>query len=94
MRDRTETARQVLRDRAAEFVSRQADPHSLITVTRAEISSDFSHASLFISVLPADKETAALGLLNRHMTEFKEYLKKHARLPREPYIEFKLESLS
>ncbi len=94
MKNRMETARQILRDAAAEFLAREAGPQSLITVTRAELSSDFSHATVYLSVLPAEKAAAALGLADRNVVGLKKYLKDHTKLPRAPHIEFALEKES
>jgi len=91
MKDRLETARQILRDAAAEFIAREAGPQSLITVTRADLSSDFRGATIYLSVLPDAQSGAALSLANRNISEFKKYLDKHTKLPRAPYIEFALE---
>ena len=91
MRDRKERIRQSLRDAAAEFLSREAGGHSLITVTRAEIADNSSRAILYLSVLPQDKEEGALGLANRHIPEFKVFLKSRVKLMRVPHIEFKID---
>jgi len=91
MKDREETSRQILRDVAADFLAREAGPQSLITVTRTSFNADHSRATVYISVLPEDKETAALGLIHRNMGEFKDYVKNHTRLPRIPFIEFEIE---
>ena len=90
-KDRLETANQILRDAVATFLAREAGPQSLITVTRAQFSSDFSHATVYLSVLPREKEVAALGLATRTRDELKDYLKKHTKLPRSPFIMFKME---
>ena len=94
MKDRVETARQILRDAAAEFLAREAGPQSLITVTRAEVSSDFGSATLFLSVLPEEQSTAALGLARRNIPELKKFLKENTKLPRAPFIDFALEKAS
>lgn len=91
MKDRTERANQTMRDLAAEFVAREAGPQSLITVTRAEVEPNFSHAKIFITVLPEDKEEGALGVINRSITEFKKYLEERARFPHLPYITFEID---
>jgi len=91
MKDRHETARQILRDAAAQWLAREAGPQSLITITRAEVSSDFRNATLFLSVLPEEKSEAALGLARRNIPELKKFLKEHTKLPRAPYIDFTLE---
>ncbi|HEX8994050.1 MAG TPA: ribosome-binding factor A [Candidatus Paceibacterota bacterium] len=91
MKDRIETANQILRDATAQFLARESGPQSLITVTRAQFSTDLTHADVFLSVLPKDKEIAALGLATRNRDELKRYLKDHTKLPRIPFIVFKIE---
>lgn len=82
---------QAVRDTVAEFIAREAGPQSLITVTRAEVASDFTHADIFLTVLPEDKETAALGLINRSIPELKAFLKSRVLLPRMPHLEFRID---
>ena len=91
MKDRQESVRQALRDAAAEFISREAGPQSLVTVTRTDISSDFSYATVYLSVLPDEKAKAALDFANRTVKELKEFIETRVRLPRVPRIEFVLD---
>ena len=85
---REERANQALRDSVAEFLVREAGPQSLITVTRAEVSSNFLHATLYLTVLPEEKEAAALALARRSIPELKKFIEERVRLPRMPHIDF------
>lgn len=91
MDNRNEKAARLIRESAAEFLVREAGPQSLITVTSVTVSSDFSHATVYFTVFPEEKEIAALGLAHRHVEDFKHYLKTRAKLPRTPHIEFKID---
>ena len=91
MDNRNERATEALRHAAAEFLSREAGPQSLITVTAARVSSDFSHATIYFTVLPDTAEAAALGLANRHVEDLKAFLKTRAKLPRTPHIDFAID---
>ncbi len=81
----------MLQEEAGEFLSREAGPQSLITVTSAHLSADFSHATIYITVLPENKERAALGLVYRRIDDFKRFLKTRAKLPQIPHIEFAID---
>jgi len=91
MKNRTETARQLLRNATAEFLAREAGPQSLITVTRADIADNFGEATIYLSVLPEEKEQAALDFVNRSVVELKAFLKSRTKLPRTPHIEFAID---
>ena len=88
MKNYTENASQILRDAVATFLAREAGPQSLITVTRARCSSGLDHATVYLSVLPREKEAAALSFANRTVEDLKKYLREHTKLPRNPYIDF------
>ena|SRR3989344_472779 len=91
MDNRNEKAARLIWESAAEFLVREAGPQSLITVTSVVVSSDFSYATIYFTVLPEEKEEGALGLAHRHVEDFKYYLKTRAKLPRTPHIEFKID---
>ncbi len=76
---------------AAEFFARESNGESLITVTRSDVSPDFKNALIFLSVLPETEEQKVLHFARRQRPEFREYLKKHARLKMIPFIEFELD---
>ncbi len=63
---------------AAEFINRESNRQSLITVTRASVDERGMEAIIFISVYPDEKAYTALDFLNRNHDEFKRFV--HARL--------------
>lgn len=78
----------MLKDLAADFLSRQSNRTSLITVTRVLLSDDLKRADIMISVLPEDKQKAALIFANRMTHEFKEYLKSKSKIRILPRMRF------
>src|ERR1041385_5018556 len=91
MDNRNERATQLIRKSAEEYIAREAGPQSLITVTQANLSSDIAHATVYITVFPEEKEDAALALMQRHVEEYKAFLRTRAKLPRVPHVEFKID---
>lgn len=79
---------EALRETAAEFLSREANRNSLITVTRAHLSEDRKRGTVFITVYPTDAEEAAVAFANRNRSEFGEFFEKRVRGMRVPHVEF------
>lgn len=77
---------------AAVFISHEAGPDSLITVTRTVVSSSGDHVTVFVSVLPADKTAAALSFLGRQREAFSDHLKKRTRLSPLPRVDFQFDN--
>ena len=73
---------------AGEFIARESNRESLITVTRTEVSPDHKHANIFISILPENREAEALLFMQRRTVDFREYLKKNTRFGHLPHIVF------
>ncbi|MDZ7725996.1 MAG: ribosome-binding factor A [Candidatus Campbellbacteria bacterium] len=76
---------------AAEYVSREANSLSMITVTGADISRDLVNAKVFFTVLPEDKEESASEFLERKKYDFREYVRKSTSLKILPKIDFALD---
>jgi ribosome-binding factor A len=86
--NRNEKMQEVIRMAAAEFLVREANPQSLITVTRVLLSNDGKSAQIFITVFPDSAEAAALAFANRHRSGFGEFFKKQRRGAFPPKVEF------
>ena len=88
MNTRNEKIAEALREAAAEFLAHEAGPQSLVTVTRAAVSSDAKRGVIYITAFPDDAEMAALQFANRHRGELAEFFKKHVRGAYLPHVEF------
>ena len=93
---RNERLQEALREVAAEFLVREANRNTLITVTRAILSEDGKRASIMVTVLPlagqADTaEAEALAFANRNRTELKDFFKKRVRGALPPDITFEID---
>ena len=82
---------EVIRMAAAEFLVREANPQSLITVTRVELNPDGKGARIFITVFPDSAEQAAVAFAYRHRGGFGEYFKKQRRGAFPPKVEFAID---
>src|SRR4051812_8099020 len=76
---------------AAGFIVRESSGQSLITVTRAVLSTNAERASIFVSVFPTEHTAAALSFLERATGDFRHHLASHSHLHPLPKIEFVLD---
>jgi ribosome-binding factor A len=84
-------AKAIIVQKASEFIQRESNKQSMVTVTNIVASKDFKKATLFVTVFPVHKEEAALDFLKRQRAEFKHYIKKETRLARIPQFDFQID---
>lgn len=77
-----------LREAAAEFLSRESNRRSLVTVTAAQLSDDTRRCTIYITVLPDDYEDEAVNFANRNRHEFGKFFESRVRGMRIPHVEF------
>jgi ribosome-binding factor A len=85
---RQQRAEEVLRELAGEFIVRNSNKTSLITVTGIDYAPDGKRVTILLSVLPAERTEAALDFANRQRDDFRDFLKKKSRLRIIPAIRF------
>ncbi len=82
---------QLISQLAGEFLARESAVKALITVTHSDISPSFKDATIFLSVLPHTMEAPALKFAKRARSDFRQYLKQHARLHPIPIVDFEID---
>jgi ribosome-binding factor A len=82
-----EKIKEVLRELASEFLMRESNRTSLITITGVELFSRGARAKILFTVLPENQEAAALDFLTRRLSDLREYVQDHARMMRVPFFE-------
>lgn len=88
MREKYEEA---LRIAAADYLAREANRNTLITVTRTELSEDGKRAVIYITVYPESGEESALKFANRNRGELGLFLSKRTKGMRIPHFEFQID---
>jgi ribosome-binding factor A len=76
---------------AQDFFQRESSGASLITVTRSEVSADMKHGTLFITVLPENKEDAAINFAKRMRSELRHYVMKRLPVKVIPFFEVEID---
>ncbi len=80
-----------IKELAAQFLVRENNNTSLITVTSCNTSPDLKRATIFFTVLPEKKEHDALEFAKRKRPEFRDYIKKHMQTKVIPFIDFEID---
>jgi ribosome-binding factor A len=76
---------------AQDFFQRNSSGSSMITVTSADVSSDLKKANIYITVLPQDKELAALDFAKRMRTDMRSDIKKRLPIKVIPFVEIEID---
>jgi ribosome-binding factor A len=74
--------------KAADFLSRESNRTSLITVTRADVTEKMSVVHVYCSVFPESDEANAYIFLQRKAGEFRQYLMHEQKMVRVPHVNF------
>jgi ribosome-binding factor A len=76
---------------ASNFVQKESNKNSMITITRVELSSDTKKAIVLFTVLPENQEKAALDFLKRNLTEFRHYVNQNTKIGHIPWFDFQID---
>ncbi len=76
---------------ASEFIQRESNRRSLITVTNVSLSTDFQKATIFVTVFPDQEEAGAMEFLKRNLNEFRDYVKEKTSLQHIPWFNFEID---
>ena len=88
---RKEKVNNEIKEVVANFLEKEGNNLSLITVTSVDVSPDLKNAKILISVLPENKEKAALDFCKRKRSEIKTEIKKKMNLRVIPFVDIEID---
>lgn len=91
MSQRVEKVANLIKELGAVFLERESNLTSLLTVTSASVSPDLKNATLFITVLPEEKENKALEFAKRKRKDFRAYLRENLKTKNIPFIDIAID---
>ncbi|MFA6227213.1 MAG: ribosome-binding factor A [Candidatus Paceibacterota bacterium] len=91
MDSRNEKIIKIIKLAAAEFMQKESNGASLMTITDVRMSKDEKYVNIFFTVFPEDKQEAVLEFSKRKRTEFRDYVKNNTRLGRIPTFDFEID---
>jgi ribosome-binding factor A len=91
MAERNEKVANLIKELSAVFLERENNQTSLITVTSCNVSPDLKRATVFITVLPDEKEHDALDFAKRKRGELRTYIKKNIQIKNIPFVDIQID---
>lgn len=91
MEHRSEKIANNIKELMSAFIEENSNRQSMITLTNVFLTSDFKRVTLFVTVFPEHSENAGIDFLKRQRSAARDYLKKHSRLARLPFIDFEID---
>ena len=89
--NRNQKLKDLIKEAAAEFLQKESNHTSILTVTDVSVSDRSNQATVFFTVLPEDKEKGALDFAKRKRAEFREFFKEKARMRALPFFDFEID---
>jgi ribosome-binding factor A len=84
-------AQEIISRKASEFIQRESNGQSLVTVTNISTSKDFKNATIFVTVFPDHKNQAVMDFLKRQRSNFRNFVKSTTRLNKIPLFDFEID---
>jgi ribosome-binding factor A len=88
---RQEKVKEQIKHMAANFISEVGNKTSLITVTDCDITPDLKQATIYLTVLPEEKELDTLNFLKRQRSEMRDYVKERMKTHTIPFMEVEID---
>lgn len=92
MTKRSEQIAERVKQIAAEYINKESNGKSIISVTTVDITERSEFATIFITVIPEKEEAGALDFLKRKRKEIRKYIMKKLPIARIPFIEVKIDT--
>lgn len=91
MNIKDERAKEGIRKAAAEFVERESNHSSLITVTGIGMRNRGKDVDILVTVFPDQQSQAVVDFLNRKKRDMRDFLKKRMSLRILPFFHFAID---
>ncbi len=91
MSERNEKVSNSIKELSAQYLGRENNKTSMITVISANVSPDLKRATIFVTVLPTSKEEMALNFIKRNLGDLRDYLKKNLQIKTIPFLDVKID---
>jgi ribosome-binding factor A len=89
---RLEKLNKEMRKAFSEFIERESNKQSLVTVTRCDTAPDLGNVLVYVSVFPTEAEEQVVNFLNRRKVDARTYMKKRVVSRTIPKVEFMIDA--
>ncbi len=93
---RIQKINQLITEEVGKILLREIDisRENLITITSVKTSSDLKNSTIYITVLPEDKEEEALGQINKQIYFIQKILNRTLRTKPVPKLRFEIDKVA
>lgn len=91
MDNRKEKMTNMIKELGADFLMKENNRTSLVTVTGANVSPDFKKATIFITVFPENQEKKVLNFAKRRGADMRLFLKKNMQTKTVPFVTIEID---
>jgi ribosome-binding factor A len=88
---RQEKVKENIKHLVAQFLEKESNGTSLITVTDTNVSKDLKKATIFITVLPDSSEDSALNFAKRKRSDIRGFIRKKLQMRILPFLDFEID---
>jgi ribosome-binding factor A len=88
---RKEKITNIIKELSATFIEKESSNNSIITVTRVVLTPDNKKATILITVLPKEKENAALNFIKRNLGEMRIYISSKLKIHPIPFLSVEID---
>jgi len=86
-----EKIRENIKNITAQFLEKESNGTSLITVTNTNVSKDLKKATIFITVLPNTSEKSALDFVRRQRSDLRHFIQSKLKMRIIPFLDFAID---
>lgn len=91
MSKKDERLKEGIREFSAKYLNEESNKSSLVTVTHVELYDRARRATIYITVLPEEKEEEALSFARRKRTELRGKILKELDIAHPPFLEIDID---
>ena len=88
---RSEKLHELVRKTASEFIARESNPGTLITVTDIDQDTTGLKIHILLSVYPEHQGQAAVDFLNRRASDFQGFFTEKVKIRKAPFFVFAID---
>ncbi len=88
---RSEKIHELVRKTASEFIARESNPGTLITVTDVTQDATGLRVEILVSTYPAHQGQAAIDFLNRRASDFQHFFTEKVKIRKAPFFTFEID---
>ena len=89
---RKEKLESIIHEELSKLIKRHIDTNAIITITSVVLSKKLDEGTIWVAILPEEKEENTLALLKRNVGKLRHFLLKKLTIRVVPHLTFKIDA--